>query len=310
MSADVQVSVIIPTRNRADFIGDALASVLQNTTHRSFEVLVVDQSEGDRTGDIVRRMATGHPNLRYYYMRESGCARARNLGIQQASGALIAFTDDDCIAPNDWIETIADIFGAESDVDMLYGQVLRPAALVGNPGVLPTLGLEKRRRIGQKDGFAISGMSANMAVRRGLFEAIGLFDEILGSGGPLGGGGAELDFQYRAFLAGATCLLSPDVRVDHYGVRDEKHWPATARAYGIGDGGFYCKHARCGDLRALVLLVRRAAHMAGVIAAHRVMRRRSGVATYLKGYLTGVRRSLGYPVDRERRLYGARPQTA
>ena len=46
------------------------------------------------------------------------------------------------------------------------------------------------------------------------------------------------------------------MQVDHYGTRTKDQWPATMANYGIGDGAFYSKHIRCGDLLALWLLVR------------------------------------------------------
>ena len=76
----------------------------------------------------------------------------------------------------------------------------------------------------------------------------------------------------------ATVLLSPAVKVDHYGVRTREQWPATLRAYGFGDGAFYWKHVRCGDLFALSLLVRQVGRLAAREALSRLgLRRRPGV---------------------------------
>jgi hypothetical protein len=103
-------------------------------------------------------------------------------------------------------------------------------------------------------------------------------------------------------LSGAVILLCPSVKVDHYGVRTHEQWPATLRNYGFGDGAFYFKHVRCGDLLAMSLLIRRI----GRIAARELLnpiRRKPSMSLYLWSAFEGMRQSLRFPVDRERRIY-------
>ncbi|MGH2371402.1 MAG: glycosyltransferase family 2 protein, partial [Chloroflexota bacterium] len=205
----VPVSAVICTRNRPDLIGNAVASVLANSYPR-FDLLVVDQSDDARTGEIVRGLIAAHPNLRYVHSSTPGLSRAYNLGVRETSGAVLAFTDDDCVAPPDWIEKIVAAFVGEPDADMLYGQVLLPEALAGSlaggAGTVPTLAIARPQRLSRLDGFRLYGMGANFAARRRLFERIGGFDEIMGGGGPLKSS-QDFDFQYRAYVAGATVLL-------------------------------------------------------------------------------------------------------
>lgn len=294
------VSAVICTRNRPDLIGDAVASVLANT-YPCFELLVVDQSDDDRTGAIVRRLAENHANLRYLHTSTPGLSRAYNLAIRETSGEVLAFTDDDCIAPPDWVDAIVAAFAGASDAEMLYGQVLLPDALEGTRDVVPTLAIAAPRRLSRRHGFQIYGMGANFAARRSLFERIGGFDEQLGGGGPLRSS-QDFDLQYRAYLAGAVVLLSPDVKVDHYGVRNPAQWEATLRAYGFGDGAFYAKHVRCGDLYAASLLLRRFGRLA-VREALNGIRHKPSMAPYLWSAFAGMRECLHFPVDRRRRLY-------
>src|SRR5687767_1980677 len=129
----MHVSAVICTRNRPDLIGSAVASVLANT-YPDFDLLVVDQSEDERTGQVVRALQAEHSNLRFVHTSTPGLSRAYNIGIRETSGEVLAFTDDDCVAPSDWIGAIAAAFESEPDADMLYGQVLLPAALVGTDG--------------------------------------------------------------------------------------------------------------------------------------------------------------------------------
>jgi glycosyltransferase involved in cell wall biosynthesis len=304
MVSAMRVSVVICTRNRPDLIGSAVASVLANT-YPGFDVLVVDQSDDDRTGAAVRALMAGDLRLRYLHSTTPGLSRAYNTGVRETTGEVLAFTDDDCVAPPDWVESIAAAFAADPEAELLYGQVLLPAALAesmaAGKGTVPTLPIERPQRINRAAGFRLYGMGANFAARRRLFERIGGFDEVMGGGGPLRSS-QDFDFQYRAYVGGATVLLCPEVKVEHYGFRSEEQWPATLRAYGIGDGAFYSKHIRCGDVFALRLLLRRLGWTAAREALN-VFRRRPSLAVYLRSVLVGIRESLRYPVDRRRRLY-------
>lgn len=302
MAQHMHVSAVICTRDRPDLIGQAVTSVLANR-YRSFDLLVVDQSGDDRSGEIVRDLMAAHPRLRYLHSPTPGLSRAYNTAIRETRGAILAFTDDDCIAPPDWIASIARAFEADPHMDLMYGQVLLPAALADQAGHVPTLPIDKVENLSRRDTFRIYGMGANYAARRALFERVGGFDEALGGGGPLKSS-QDFDLQYRAYVAGAVTGLRPEVRVEHYGLRAPEQWPATQRAYGVGDGAFYFKHVRCGDLFALRLLLARLSRLAvreALIALR--LRRRPSQLVYLGSCFTGIRQSLRYPVDRNRRLY-------
>lgn len=298
----LHVSVIIPTKDRPDLIGASVRGVLANR-YPSFDVTVIDQSGDGRTGDVVGALAAADPRLRYVHTLPPGLSRAYNIGISRTEAPLLAFTDDDCVAAPDWIGRIATAFAEEPDAEMLYGQVLLPASLTGTAFEVPTLRIDRPRRVSRADGFRLYGMGANFAARRSLFERVGLFDEVLGGGAPLRSS-QDFDLQYRVYLGGAVVLLRPDVCVDHYGARTPEQWPATERAYGMGDGAFYFKHVRCGDPFALTLLVRRVARLAASEALSAIgVRRRTSQRVYLRAYLEGIRESLRFPVDRQRRLY-------
>jgi glycosyltransferase involved in cell wall biosynthesis len=298
----MHVSAMICTRNRPDLIGAAVASVLANT-YATFDLLVIDQSDDDRTGTVVRGFMSEHPNLRYIYSSKPGLSRAYNTGIRETHGEILAFTDDDCIAHPDWIDSIASAFENEPDADMLYGQVCRPEALRTSTDELPHLEFSEPRRFSRRDGFRIFGMGADFAARRRIFQRVGLFDEILGGGGPLRSS-QDFDFQYRAYVQSAVVLLEPSVKVDHYGARSSTEWPATVRAYGIGDGAFYLKHVRCGDLFALSLLVRRLTRMSLSFAVH-PLRKKPSNRKYLEACFEGMNMSRRFGVDRRSRLYRA-----
>src|SRR5262245_38636153 len=118
------VSAAICTRNRPNKIGHAIESVLTNT-YPNFDLTVIDQSTSDETESLARRIGKRDGRIRYQRMNKSGLSRARNLAIASTTGQYIAFTDDDCIVPTDWIEKIVKAFEDQRDGELLYGQVDR-----------------------------------------------------------------------------------------------------------------------------------------------------------------------------------------
>ena len=299
----MHLSVVICTRNRPDLIGNAVSSVLAQS-YADYDVLVVDQSTDDRTGEIVRGHASSDTRLRYLHTEKAGLSRAYNIGIRETSGEIIAFTDDDCIAPTDWLDRVLGAFAAEPVSELMYGQVLLPAALADKPDDVPTLPIAEPWTLNRaRSGFVIYGMGANFAAKRSLFKRIGGFDEVLGGGGPLKSS-QDYDLQYRAYVAGVTTSYRPEVVIDHYGVRTPEQWPVTDRAYGTGDGAFWAKHVRCGDLYALRLLAEHLVRNGAREVLHTTgIRRRYSRARYLRGCLAGLVGSWKFGVDRHTRMY-------
>ena len=92
MSIDLPlVSVIVPAYNRAGFILDALASAYDQD-YSPMEVVVVDDGSTDDTRDVVESFECP---VRYVYQEHAGVSPARNRGLAEAKGELIAFLDSD-----------------------------------------------------------------------------------------------------------------------------------------------------------------------------------------------------------------------
>jgi len=240
--------------------------------------------------------------LHYHHVEEAGLSRAYNSGIAASTGELLAFTDDDCVVPQDWISRIAGAFAAEADGDLLYGQVIPLAGLDDKHGWSPKLEIDEPRRLSRRDGFHVFGMGANFAARRRLFDEIGPFDVVLGGGGPLKSS-QDFDLAYRTFHAGHVTLLRPEVTLEHDGRREAADWPSLLVAYGTGDGAFFTKHIRCRDPYALWLAVRRVADAGARWVAKTVLRRPGTEGPYLRGFFAGARGSFRFKVDRRTRLY-------
>jgi len=88
----MRVSVLVPTYNRADYIGATLASLLAQS-HPAEEIVVVDDGSTDSTASVVA--AFDHPSIRYIKITNAGCTAARQKALEHASCDWIAFCDSD-----------------------------------------------------------------------------------------------------------------------------------------------------------------------------------------------------------------------
>jgi len=105
------LSVIIPTRNRADLLAPALESLLgQSLTQDRFEVLVIDNGSTDATQQVIKHYQTKLPNLTGIYAPEPGLHTGRHAGMNAAKGDILVFADDDIEALSSWLASIDEAF--------------------------------------------------------------------------------------------------------------------------------------------------------------------------------------------------------
>ena len=112
------VSVIIPTYNRAQLLVKALQSVF-NQTYQRFEILVVDDNSSDNTSEIINNFNDNR--IKYFRLSENqGAPAARNIGLKNATGELIAFLDSD----DQWLETKLEkqieMFNKDTNIGLVY----------------------------------------------------------------------------------------------------------------------------------------------------------------------------------------------
>ena len=96
--SETLVSAIMPVRNRAGIIADAIRSVI-GQTHVRWELIVVDDGSTDNTADVVRGLAAADPRIRLIEQAPSGVCAARNNGLEHSAGEYVAFIDSD----NAWL---------------------------------------------------------------------------------------------------------------------------------------------------------------------------------------------------------------
>jgi glycosyltransferase involved in cell wall biosynthesis len=108
-----KVSVIIPVYNSEKTLSLCLESFIIQT-YKNYELIVIDNNSTDRSKEIIKR----YKNVKYVFEKKQGRSTARNRGIIEAKGEIIAMTDSDCIVPEDWVEKITEPIrqGGESAV--------------------------------------------------------------------------------------------------------------------------------------------------------------------------------------------------
>lgn len=115
------VSIVIPTFRRPEALAHALASALaQNLGDLTAEIVVVDNDPGGSAHPILPSSSVAP--VRYVHAPEPGVANARNAGVAAARGALIAFLDDDEIAPPGWLMAMVEVQRG-LDADAVFGPV-------------------------------------------------------------------------------------------------------------------------------------------------------------------------------------------
>ena len=174
MVTDIQVSVIIPTYNRADFLREAIDSV-RAQTYTNFEIIVVDDGSTDGTQELVTSL---YPDVRYLRQENSGPAAARNNGINNAAGEVIAFLDSDDI----WLPEMLSKQIARLSLNPAAGLVATGFGLFKTGRVMTEMVIldaddlaAARRGNHYKNFFATS----SLMVRKHCFTTVGLLNENL-----------------------------------------------------------------------------------------------------------------------------------
>lgn len=240
------LSVVIPTIGRATLLSKCLESISE-CVPRPAEIIVVDQSGDDAVRETVACFAGMGAKLIESSVRDR--SNAVNLGMKQAAHDAVLVTDDDCTVAESWVATAwAHISG---DPQMIVtGRVLP----VGDAIAVPSL-------IGAAEPYDYTGelhydalFGCNMGCSRSRFLALGGFDERLKLA-------EDNDFCYRWLRSGQHLRYDPSLLIWHHAWRTPEELGRHFLGYARGQGIFYAKHFRQGDLKVVRFLaqdVRRA----------------------------------------------------
>ena len=206
MTASGMISVVLATRDRQQDAVECVRSVLEQS-YASYEILVIDQSHQRTLRDAIFKQFPEDGRIRYFSMDHGGLSEARNLGVEHASGSIVAFIDDDAVARPGWLAGIAEAFRNEPQPGMIGGRI-DPIWLAPRPFWFPR---EREFLLGLYNiGDCLCPMpehdlpvGANMAgLRRVILEAGG-FDPRFGFNAARG---------RRRMLAGEDTLLAERVK--------------------------------------------------------------------------------------------------
>lgn len=246
-----RISAVVCTRDRPAMLERCL-SALARLSPAPMEVIVVDQSDGEDSARAVEKFAGRIRGLRHLPTLSRGLSRARNEGIREARGEMVAFTDDDCRVRPDWIGQVARAFLENPGVAAVTGGAL-PDPRLPSSGISPrilaaiTWHPEERRVFRGKVDPSLAGGGLNLSLRKSWIERIGMFDPDLGPGAPHRGAD-DTDFLYRLLCAGGAVLYDPEVVVSHSPWREEEAQSGVESDYGHGISAWALKWAGKGDL--------------------------------------------------------------
>lgn len=295
------ISAVVCTRDRGDRIASTLETILAGDA-ANFEVVVVDQSDSDDTEAAVRRFADD-PRLRYHRSDERGLGRARNTGLDLASGAIVAFTDDDVTVPADWLRTMHAVFDDHPQVGVAFCNVTA-APHDPDAGFVPTYERTGSVEITTVRGKCRArGIGAGLAVRAAALADIGGFDALLGAGGRFSSC-EDGDVALRGLLAGWHVYETDQVTVVHDGFRTWAEGRELTRRDWYGIGAAYAKPIAARRFGAIVVVAYEGVWRAivqpwqPVLSGQRPQGLKRG-AYFWKGFVAGLRT----PVDRQTLLF-------
>jgi glycosyltransferase involved in cell wall biosynthesis len=213
-----QITVAIPTYNRAAFLRQTLAGIVaQRLPTGSFEVLVIDNNSRDDTAAVVAEFAHATPAPRYLLETQQGLDYARNRALREAKGEIIVFGDDDILVAPDWLEQMTAPFRADAyrRIGAVGGEVIpvfpdglpdwvrewhAPLAFRTDAGPLPPRHCP---------------MGANLAFPAWVFTRLGPFHTALdrAAGNYFSGGDSEMIRRVRQ--AGLDVWFAPAAAVRH-----------------------------------------------------------------------------------------------
>lgn len=209
-------SIVIATYNRSQLLKETLESLATNLDSKIVNELIIVNNNSDDDTQIVANSFMGRfPFYRVYFEAEQGLSYARNRGVKESEGEIIVFLDDDVEIDHKWLIELLQPF-CEKEVGVVGGKVL-PFGHTEFPKWLP-----------REYGYLTSVfdpsdlvcdvekvMGANFAVRRNVFNEVGVFNVNLGRKGKKLLGGEEVELFQRINRAGYKIIFTPHSRVWH-----------------------------------------------------------------------------------------------
>jgi GT2 family glycosyltransferase len=196
----VNISVVIPTYRRPALLKSCLEALSQQSMDKNeFDIVVVSDGPDESTAALVNSFNTGNPEIHFYALHvKKGPAAARNLGWKHAAGALIAFTDDDCLPDKDWLQHAWNNYHHEKEI-VYSGRLIVPVSQRPTDHEANTANLETAEFI-----------TANCFCSRQALVRSGGFDERYGLAWR-----EDSDLQFQFINLGIPIIKLPEAKVLH-----------------------------------------------------------------------------------------------
>lgn len=260
----MKCSIVVCTYNRAESLRATLINIIQQE-YEDLEIIVVDNNSQDHTREVVASLSSSVYPIKYYVESRQGLSYARNLGVDEASGEIVLFLDDDAIPlKKDWVERIASVYH-DSEVGVAGGDLLpvwpeadeEPKWLpksLRSPLGLTNFSYQETTTL----SYPTYPWGANISFRKKDILALGGFCTELGRVGYNLLGGEETDLCMRLEKAGKKILYVPEAEVQHF-ISKEKlvydSFSERAIFQGITDAVLETRHNNC--FRIMIKLLRR-----------------------------------------------------
>jgi glycosyltransferase involved in cell wall biosynthesis len=198
-----EISVIIPTWNRAEKLAKCLEA-LSDQSYPSYEIVVADNN----SAEDIRAVCARFPRVCYCFESRVGSYAARNAGIRHSRGAVLAFTDSDCLPSRSWLEN-AMMRLQKTGADIVGGKI-GYAAPIGRGLNIYEIFEEKMVRHNDQETFVRKNYAAtaNLITYRRVMDATGFFDENVRSLG-------DIEWCLRAHRKGFSIAYAEDAVVWH-----------------------------------------------------------------------------------------------
>ena len=213
------VSIVVPAYNDENNIENCINSLKrQNYPKDRYEIIVVDNNSKDNTAEVIKR----HKVIYLLEDEIQTSYAARNRGIRESKGDIIAFTDSDCVADTQWIANGVKAF-KNKKIGGVGGRVkaFRPQNYIevyqARKDVFGQEKFLRRKNILQKIGKI---MTCNAFYRKDVFKEVGYFESRLASGG-------DHDFSLRVQKENEYIL-----RYEPYAVVYHKHRTTLKKFWG------------------------------------------------------------------------------
>jgi GT2 family glycosyltransferase len=236
-------SVIICSRNRPQFLLDAVESVLRGDEVPA-ELVIADQSDQPNPSLAERREDRGC-RIRYVWTNTIGAARARNIGAAHATHGILVFIDDDVRVDPGWYRALVRALVGAGPRAAVTGRVLPGAAETAGGFVQALVDSDQPRVYAGRTGTDVLA-GCQFALHRSAFVGAGTLDERLGPGTRFSAG-EDNDYGFRLLEMGYRVVYVPEATIYHRAWREPRAYFPLRWAYGRGQGAFYAKYLSLSD---------------------------------------------------------------